>query len=272
VESIFAEEAGWIANALISGRIEQAALLQLLLKKKVMQPEEYLRELNAMASDDYAFSVRHFVAQSEQQLRGWRWHVGGAEATERLGRGVGLGPDDRVLDIGCGVGGPTRQIAVAFGSTVVGLDIRIARIAEAILRTSALGLTSRVTFQVGAGEHLPFEDETFDAVISQATLNWIPDKTGVLRETFRVLKPQGRFGFECEGLTEKYEASDETRDEAAGLFRILAWQQLLGATGFEDIQIEEMWEESRQFYPSGPEREQIDRGERVNVRVLSRKP
>ena len=272
MESSFAQDAEGISSALHSGRVEQAALLQLLLKKKIIQPEEFLAEVAELASDDYVFSVRRYVAESEWQLRNGRWHVGGSAATANLGRALLLEADDVALDIGCGIGGPARQLAEMFGSKIVGVDIRFERVIEAILRTSAMGLSSRVTFQPAEGEHLPFEDEAFDVVISQATLNHIPDKAGVIRETYRVLRPSGRFGFECEAETEKGAANEEGSGEADGLFRILAWQQLLGATGFGEIGIEEMWEESRQYYPSGAEREEIERGERVAVRIIARKP
>ena len=270
--SPFAREAEGISSALNAGRVEQAALVQLLLKKKIIQPEEFLAEVNELASDDYTFSVRRYVTESECELRNGRWHVGGSDATAALGQALLLGPDDVVLDIGCGIGGPARQLAELFGSKVVGVDIRLERVVEAILRTSALGLTSRVSFQPAEGEHLPFEDDVFDVVISQATLNRVPDKAGVIREAFRVLKPSGRFGFECEAETEKDAAGERASREPDGLFRILAWQQLLGASGFDEIEIEEMWEESRQFYPSGVERDEIERGERVNVRITARKP
>lgn len=270
VEPDFGREAEWVSSALLAARLEHTALRHLLLKKKLIQSEEYLAELDELASDEFVHSVRRFVAQSETQLRNARWHVGGAEATEQLGRRLALVPRDVVLDIGCGVGGPARQIAETFGCTVAGVDHRLERIIEAMLRTSALGLNSRVSFHVAEGEHLPFEDEVFDAVISQATLDRIPNKTAAVRETYRVLKSEGRFGFECESLTEK--GGDQTEQDSSRPFRILAWQQVLAALGFIDIEVEEMWEESRRFYPTGPERDQIDRGERVNVRITARKP
>lgn len=264
----FRNEAEWVTSGLFSARIEHATLLRLLLKKHIIDPEEYLHELEEIASDEYMYSIQHFVAQSERQLRDGRWHVGGIAATDQLGRRLALGADDQVLDVGCGIGGPARQLAETFYAAVIGVDIRFDRIVEATLRTMALGLTSLVSFHVAEGERLPFESESFDAVISQATWNWIPDKEGVVREAFRSLKPGGRLGFECEALTEKAGGDDQV----PGLFRILAWQQLLGAAGFEDVAFEEMWEASRQFYPEGLEREQIERGERVNVRFLARKP
>jgi SAM-dependent methyltransferase len=270
LETSFSDHVEWVSDALISARLEHQALLRLLLEKKIIEPQEYLGELADMAADEYVCSVRQFVAHSEHRLRNGRWHIGGSVATQQLGLLLGLGRDDLILDVGCGVGGPARQIAESFGSTVVGIDYRFERIVEATLRTSALNLSSRVSFHVTDAERLPFSEDTFDVVISQGTFNWVPDKAAVVREISRVLKPGGRLGFECEALTEKTVLSDEALPP--GLFRILAWQQLLGAYDFEDIDLEQMWDETHAFYASEPEHAQVERGERVNVRMIARKP
>jgi arsenite methyltransferase len=49
-----------------------------------------------------------------------------------------------------------------------------------------------INFEKASGEKLPFEDDSFDVVISNSVINLIPDKLGTLKETMRVLKPGGR--------------------------------------------------------------------------------
>jgi arsenite methyltransferase len=60
--------------------------------------------------------------------------------------------------------------------------------AEANLKRIVL---NNVTFQSATGEHLPFPDNHFDAVISNGVINLIPDKDASMRELFRVLKAGG---------------------------------------------------------------------------------
>jgi SAM-dependent methyltransferase len=267
VERSFADGAEWISSGVFAARIEQTALLQLLLDKKTITWEEYLNKLQELLSDEFMYSVREFVSQSEKVLRDGPWHIGGEAATEQLGRKIRLAVTDRVLDVGCGVGGATRQLADTFGCDCIGIDIRQDRIVEALLRTSALGLDERVTFQVAEGERLPFEDESFDVVVSQATWDHVPDKGGLIREAYRVLRDGGRLGVEFEALTEKADLSDS--DRTGSPMRLTDWQRELETAGFGGLQCEEMWEETRAFYPYGPDRLQVDRNERVNVRILA---
>lgn len=269
MENIFEEGSEWVASSLFSARMEHAALQRLLASKKIITNEEYMNELNEVLSDDYVYSVRAFVAQSERQLRDGPWHIGGAAATDQLARRLRLDPEDIVLDVGCGIGGPARQLVETFGCEVVGVDYRHDRVVEAMLRTAALNLGDRVVFQVGEGERLPFKDEEFDAVFSQGTWNHVPDKRSLIREAVRVLKTGGRLGVEFEALTD--EAQVEPDDTQDTVFRISKWISLIETAGLQEIELNEMWEETRRFYSSGPQHERVDRGELVGVRIVARK-
>jgi ubiquinone/menaquinone biosynthesis C-methylase UbiE len=113
-----------------------------------------------------------------------------------VGNPFTLGPVDRgetVLDIGSG-GGLDSLVAarmVGPGGKVVGLDLSPEMVARAYdsLRQTDL---SNVVFQEFSGEDLPFEDGSFDAVISNGVFNLIPGKGRMLQEACRVLKPGGR--------------------------------------------------------------------------------
>jgi SAM-dependent methyltransferase len=122
-----------------------------------------------------------------------------------VGNPFTLGPvqkGEAVLDIGCGAGVDTLVAAIMVGpkGKVVGIDL----IPEMLERARAnLRMTSHenVSFQEASAEDMPFQDMSFDAVISNGVFNLIPDKVRALKEIFRVLKPRGRFMIADQALT-----------------------------------------------------------------------
>jgi SAM-dependent methyltransferase len=98
-------------------------------------------------------------------------------------------PGERVLDLGCGNGTLTTQIA-ARGALVLGVDAS----AEMVTAARERGLSA----EVRDAADLSFDGE-FDAVFTNAVLHWIPDLDAVLRAVRRALKPGGRFVGECGG-------------------------------------------------------------------------
>jgi ubiquinone/menaquinone biosynthesis C-methylase UbiE len=121
------------------------------------------------------------------------FHVRGILATAELADEVKLSPSMRVLDLGCGIGGPARYFAATFGCTVVGIDLSTTFVDAATYLTARCGLSDRVTFQVGDALHTPFEAASFDAVFLHHVAMNIPDRGALYAEVFRVLKPEGRF-------------------------------------------------------------------------------
>jgi SAM-dependent methyltransferase len=98
----------------------------------------------------------------------------------------------RVLDIACGSGRTTLRIAERTGCSVTGIDIHAAAIAEARSAAEQSGLGARATFeQVDASRGLPFDDNSFDAMICIDAINHLPDRPAILRDWARVLKPGG---------------------------------------------------------------------------------
>jgi arsenite methyltransferase len=104
-----------------------------------------------------------------------------------------LQPGERVLDLGAGSGMDAFVASLAVGAQgqVVGLDMTDAQLAKAERLRSQHGI-EHVTFQHGHIEQLPFDDASFDAVISNGVINLAPDKTRVFAEAARVLRPGGR--------------------------------------------------------------------------------
>ncbi len=123
------------------------------------------------------------------------FHIRGRAATLELGALAKLGPDDAVLDVGCGLGGSARHLAREFGCRVTGLDLTPEYISTAEKLTGLLGLSEQVTYRTASALYMPFEDASFDAVWSEHAQMNIPDKQGLYTEIHRVLKPGGRFLF-----------------------------------------------------------------------------
>jgi trans-aconitate methyltransferase len=95
---------------------------------------------------------------------------------------------ERILDLGCGTGHLTAQIA-ALGAVTMGLDASVSMIAQARQNYPKL------KFALGDASEFRF-DEPFDAVFSNAALHWIPEAGRVMASVAQALKPGGRFVLE----------------------------------------------------------------------------
>lgn len=100
---------------------------------------------------------------------------------------AGIGRGKRVLDVACGTGALTLAALDRVGSQgqVVGLD------ANPDMLTVARRKTDAIQWQEGLAEKLPFESDSFDAVISQFAFMFFEDRSKAMREMMRVLKPGG---------------------------------------------------------------------------------
>jgi len=101
--------------------------------------------------------------------------------------------DDKVLDIGCGVGGTAMMIAKRYGVSVVGLNINEMQIERARKSIQDANLDDRIKIVNGDFTNIPFPDESFDVVIGVESTPHANDKKAVLTEVYRVLKKGGRF-------------------------------------------------------------------------------
>ena len=119
------------------------------------------------------------------------FHVRGREATLELAQAVALTPSNRVLDVGCGLGGASRYLASAFGCQVVGIDLTPDYVETARLLAARFGLDHRVRYECADALALPFREAEFDVVWTQHAAMNIADKAGLYAEMFRVLKPGG---------------------------------------------------------------------------------
>lgn len=104
-------------------------------------------------------------------------------------------PGERILDIGCGTGRLTVEIAATPGTVVVGLDRSAAMVSEARRQRGA----AQPRYVLGDGAALPFGG-AFDAAFSAATFHWIPDHDRLFQSIHTALKDGGRLVAQCGGV------------------------------------------------------------------------
>jgi len=121
------------------------------------------------------------------------FHIGGRGATLKLAGHLDLTPSSSVLDIGSGLGGPARTLSQHYGCKVTGIDLTKAFCDAATQMSEWVKLTDKVKFMLGNATQLPFDDHTFDAVLTMHTAMNIKEKDKLLHEAHRVLKRDGRF-------------------------------------------------------------------------------
>ena len=117
------------------------------------------------------------------------FHARGFRATRALADRLPIRSGQRILDIGCGVGGPARYLAQRFECRVDGVDITPGFVDAAVRLTADLGMSDVVHIEQGDGVSLPYDDSVFDGAISlHVTMN-VPDRQRFFQEAHRVLKP-----------------------------------------------------------------------------------
>jgi SAM-dependent methyltransferase len=176
-------------------------------------------------------------------------------ASVGLGAGVSLGcgnptlladlrPGEVVLDLGSGAGLDVLLSAkrVAPDGQAYGVDMTDEMLAVARANQAKSGL-SNATFLKGTIENVPLPDAAVDVVISNCVINLAADKGAVLREAFRVLRPEGRFAVADMIALEELAPDAKRRLDlwagcVAGTISLDAYTQELREAGFDAIDIE----------------------------------
>ena len=142
-------------------------------------------------------------------------------SSANLGLGCGnpialanLKKGDVVLDLGSGAGFDSFLAAKKVGSSgkVIGIDFTDEMIKKSKKLADDYGFKN-VEFRLGDIENLPFENESFDVIISNCVINLAPDKLKVFREAYRVLKYNGRMYVSDIVLLEKLSEKQKNDDD-----------------------------------------------------------
>ena len=167
-------------------------------------------------------------------------HLGGQQSTEELVELCHIDEDSYVLDIGCGVGITPCHIAKQYGSRVVGVDLREAMVERSRERARREGVDDRAEFRVADAQDLPFDDASFDVVICESVLAFLPAREQAVREFVRVTRPGGHVGIS--EATWLKEPSQDLRDHVSrsmggnlDVQTLEEWQALLERSGLKDV-------------------------------------
>lgn len=122
------------------------------------------------------------------------FHIGGRAASAHFLDQFTLTPDERILDVGCGLGGPARFAAGRYGCRIDGIDLTAEYVETGREICKWVGLADRISLHQGSALSMPFGEGSFDgAYMLHVGMN-IEDKTRLCAEVARVLKPGALFG------------------------------------------------------------------------------
>lgn len=142
-----------------------------------------------MSADAAACCAEFYEQDWVRTLLGDSFHPGGPELSRRAIEDLHLSADQRVLDLACGTGITSYLLSEQPGVEVVGLDYSTSNLERARQRAPCC---RPLTFVQGTADALPFDSDSFDAVICECAVSTFADKPTVAREIARVLRPGGR--------------------------------------------------------------------------------
>jgi arsenite methyltransferase len=203
-------------------------------------PTESRTGAGAGAASEETFSM---ITELYSPLKGY-------EPDADLGLGCGLPTryadlqtGETVIDLGSGAGNDAFVAAAEVGTEgrVIGLDMTpemVERARELAVRRGA----TNVEFVLGEIENMPIEDEVADCLLSNCVLNLVPNKAAAFRESFRVLKPGGRFA--VSDIVIEGDLPPQLRHSAemyvgcvAGAMQREAYLSVIHDAGFVDIRV-----------------------------------
>lgn len=211
--------------------------------RRISEPEEtvdlYGASYGGFASDVYAEVRREAFGEDIGQAS---WLSRGE--LDRFASQLGLGPSSRALEVGSGSGGPALHLVRSTGCELVGVDLNEEGIANASRLARESGLEGRASFvQADASQPLPFESESFGALLSVDAINHIADRPRMLGEWSRVLEPGGRVIFTDPVTVTGYLGIDEIAIRASiGYFVFVPPgedERLLTSAGFRVLAVED---------------------------------
>ena len=156
------------------------------------EQENFYGPQYARIDSELAAEIRREVFGHDIGQESWRSAAEQAELAELLK----LTSESRALDVACGGGGPSLALADRTGCRIVGVDIEAAGTAHANAMAAKRNLAHRATFVAwDCNQRLPFDDQSFDAVLCMDSILHLYDRVAVVTDWGRLLCRGGRLVF-----------------------------------------------------------------------------
>lgn len=260
----FDKKGGLSAMRAKDAKAQKAALEEYFKHWDNKDAETETEEIREARRREYATLTRHYYNLATDLYEyGWgtsfhfcRFSYGEpfrqaiARHEHYLAHVMGLKPGMTVLDVGCGVGGPAREIAKFCGVNIIGFNNNDYQIERATRYAEREGLSKQVKFMKGDFMQMPFPDNTFDAVYAIEATVHAPSLEGVYSEICRVLKPGGVFGVYEWLMTDAYDNDNpehrkirlgiEQGDGISNMVKVSEGLAAFKAAGFELLHNEDL--------------------------------
>ncbi|XP_075516828.1 phosphoethanolamine N-methyltransferase 1-like [Primulina tabacum] len=166
--------------------------------------------------------------------------TGGIDTTKEFVSRLNLQPGQKVLDVGCGIGGGDFYMADKYDVHVVGIDLSVNMVSFALER--AIGLKCSVEFEVADCTTKQYPDGSFDVIYSRDTILHIQSKLALFRSFYKWLKPGGKVLISdyCRSTgSPSAEFSQYIEQRGYDLHDIKAYGQMLRDAGFDEVVAED---------------------------------
>jgi hypothetical protein len=163
------------------------------------------------------------------------FHIGGGSATEAFANKLNFKGSDRLLDVGCGLGGPARYFANRFGAHVTGIDLTPEFIEVATELSRRTGQSQVTTFEIGSALAMRYGEAHFDGAIVARVL-----KSGATFGIYDVMKGN------AEPID--YPVPWAMTEATSHLCTLIETQSLLRDAGFEILEVEDRTSQAQAFF------------------------
>jgi len=147
----------------------------------------------------------HFATR----YQGEAFHASIARHEHFLSQRMGIEPGEKVLDVGCGVMGPAREIARFSGAHITGLNLNEYQIGRCKILNEKTTIPHLLDVEKGDFMHMPFPNDSFDRIYAIEALCHAPDRVAIYKEVFSKVKPGGIVGLYEWAMTDKYDPKNE---------------------------------------------------------------